>query len=503
MADGRTRPTPQSAATDDPATRLRHLLRERAASKEALDGLLVECALSETERAVVQRVATRARGSTVADLANDLDRNVITVRSALRSATNKLEGREGRHHVKKKYFALKDSELANEVRKAGASTRGSLHRSNPALAAVARARGVLDALLPPPVPTSLARLRKCVQDLLRSRSLAELCVPLTAVECGVIEQRVLRDAPRGFEYFRAAYGIATSSELHAIERTLHAKLTRRPYKGRVLDELRRVVEKLGSEVTQALPLSLTPHQTQVLRERVIATEPVTLAALALRWNVSRERARQIEELLLVRMSELARTHARAGSRAASMQLFDAAVGHVRALRTLRGLIAGLSAEERKAFEDTLGPLERSVFERRAAADAPESLATLAQSTKRSVAALTNTENRLLERLGQLATSEARGRTRQPALAGAMHRRALGEVRARLNALGPDARAEFARGLPTVERMLFDRRAMAVAPARLDVLATELARSVPALTLAEKRLLARLIEFARAANPGGH
>jgi hypothetical protein len=52
-------------------------------------------------------------------------------------------------------------------------------------------------------------------------------------------------------------------------------------------------------------------------------------------------------------------------------------------------------------------------------------------------------------------------------------------------------------------VLFDRRAMAMAPARLDVLAIELARSVPALTLAEKRLLARLVEFARAAKPGGH
>jgi hypothetical protein len=52
-------------------------------------------------------------------------------------------------------------------------------------------------------------------------------------------------------------------------------------------------------------------------------------------------------------------------------------------------------------------------------------------------------------------------------------------------------------------VLFDRRAMAMAPARLDVLAIELSRSVPALTLAEKRLLARLVEFARAAKPGGH
>ncbi len=483
------------AQSEAVAKRIAAAVYEQTSDGVALESLFDACGLNETERSVVTQFALARARTPLLRIAHSIGRQLITVVAALRSAANKLDGNEARHHLKQKYFAMKDADLMAAIHTNGAPTRQLLHRSNPPLAGVANARGVLDHVFPPPAPKDLVLLRHAVRGLLSRRSLAELCDPLSAVECGVITQRVLRDRPEGLEYFRRGYGVRNVGELQSVERRLVAKLTQRQYKGRVLDSIRRIVETLGEDgLTAALPM-LNAHERDVVVERARNPSPVTLATLASRWTLSRERARQIEERLLLKLIELARTYATGGAEAIRAQLSDSTVGHARVLRKIRTIVAGLPAPQLVTFMQTLSPVERNVFERRAAADDPVTMTEVAATSRRSFTRLMQTEKRLLDRL-QTFGSRADEPSHGFMIGRVQNLGVLSEIRAQLNAFSPEQFAEFAATLPPVERVLLERRASVIAPARLDVLAAELARTLPGLTAAEKRLLTRVAAYVR-------
>src|SRR5690606_15352573 len=53
--------------------------------------------------------------------------------------------------------------------------------------------------------------------------------------------------------------------------------------------------------------TLSGRELEIFRDRIVADEPITLQELGDRWGVSRERARQLEKRMVLRLREFLQT----------------------------------------------------------------------------------------------------------------------------------------------------------------------------------------------------
>lgn len=254
--------------------------------------------------------------------------------------------------------------------------------------------------------------------------------------------------------------------------------------GKVYEELWDVVHALDARRLTALRRQLEPRERAILDERVIAGRPRTLAWLAAQWGNTRERARQIEKGLLVKVREyhLTGIMSPAAKRPRSPTAHD----------ELRRLARELGEDQRVVFLRTLRPLERILFERRALPSRAETSARVAIRLKRPAWRIERMERRLLRKLLVFAGA----RSSDAGVGAVQHVRAVARLRALAAGCEPRSAASLAASMPPPERLVMEWRALSSSPARLDAIAAELGTSIARIKSAEKRLLELLAIYAR-------
>src|SRR5262249_22341535 len=158
-------------------------------SAGSFEALAETVRFSATEREVVARYVLGPTKVSLLTVARSLNRSLITVVVALRSAGNKLEGKEGRHHLKDKYWRMFDHELEDAIKCIGPKSRRDLSRTNQPLYSVALARGICDRILPVSVGRVLVRLRIFAEKRLKGESLEAVCKGLSPLEVGILIMR--------------------------------------------------------------------------------------------------------------------------------------------------------------------------------------------------------------------------------------------------------------------------------------------------------------------------
>lgn len=376
---------------------LQSLVQAATARGATVEQAFAQAKLNPTEREAVARYALAPEPATGPAVARALGRKSITVMVSLTTAINKLEGREGRYHLKTKYFRMHDEELAERIRSDGFSSRRDLVRSDRALYEVALARGILDDIFPFFERQSLRKLRAALAERLKSSTLEELTAGMTPFHVGILKHRALAKAPQGLRFFQRAYGIEHVYEIAAAEHRLRRQLRSLPYHSQPRDRLRQLLLRMPEGERAAVLSALDPREAELAHLRALSDDPARLSDLGARWGVSRERVRQIEERLCERLAAPGQgpsyREARRGQRAGKES--RPRLGNDGNLGELRTLAARLSPRGLGMVSEDLRKTERLALERRALAEVPATIDQLAEERGITAGSVRLAENRLL------------------------------------------------------------------------------------------------------------
>ena len=366
--------------------KLAMMIRKRMERGESFGQIAKSAGLSRTERRVLREYVLTDKKRTLEGAARAIGMKAVTVSRCLRSSEDKFNGRPWYYHLQRKYLRMSDEKLEAEIEKSRAKTRTELEHRNYGLYTVARDRGVLDRLMPK--KNYLPRLRKTAESALRKRSMAEICSDLRPIEVTVLLERALSDTPRGFEYFKEAYGLGYPSDLTAIEGRILGTMKERNRRKQQWEKLRDLVSGIGPEAMADIMKMLSTNERIIIERRTGAKKPERFTSIGERIGVSRQRAQQIEKRLVEKLRDVV----------PKKDIYIMDLPDDGWLRKLHVVMHAADPERMKVLRFQLDSEEIELLERRVYTEEPETLHSISVRWRKPLSAVELKERGLIRKL---------------------------------------------------------------------------------------------------------
>lgn len=274
-------------------TIVERMLSEGKNLKEIVD----EAGLSKVERRAFYVYVWRENRITQDEAAKRLGKKKVTLTHAVKRIANKLLGIDAYYHLIKEYASLSNQELEERIRKLGAKSKVEIDRKNSGLYKVARERGVLDKLFPPPW---VKKLRDALDTALQERKLEGIMSDSTDLERDLINEVVLCEVPPSIRAFAKKQGLKPDKVSRRMKR-LADKLNGVPITFDDSDNstlLRKSIEGLDEDRLAELKSVLDEKELAILERRVLSERQESLHKIGKSCSVTRQRMSQIEARML-------------------------------------------------------------------------------------------------------------------------------------------------------------------------------------------------------------
>ncbi|MGV8176584.1 MAG: sigma factor-like helix-turn-helix DNA-binding protein [Candidatus Bilamarchaeaceae archaeon] len=290
--------------------RIRNAYLDRMAGTEDKDGMMASFGLTEIEAEVLQRYILAYTTQNASDTAAAMGISTNALNMHLRRIEGKLSG-DAEMYLKKlarrKYGDTSDEEL---LKMAGGLTKMELRGTHALLQCTLKDRGIYDELPDANRSGTLDLIKNMVLGMQKDDAAGwgTLFRTLTPLEQDIINLRAMRPNPEKSGVIEDKYGLYNGGVLHA-EQQLLKKLTGENLKGwnSRSNRMKVLVAKLGEEKMRCLRERLNPNELAILDRRVLLEKPRTLEEIGREIGLTKERIRQIENGLEVKLQKLDRT----------------------------------------------------------------------------------------------------------------------------------------------------------------------------------------------------
>ncbi|VVC01323.1 RNA polymerase sigma factor RpoD [uncultured archaeon] len=369
----------------------RQAVESRLQKGENLDEIKRNSRLSKTQSMILDRFVIPGGEIYGTEIGRKCSLKKATVYGAIRRLENKVLGKHVEQQYLEKYLKMSKRALRKAVKAEHARTRTDLCKKNHLLHRAARERELLDEFWPPKRPKIMRQLARELRKQLKTKSLDGIFFICSPLQRDIILKAALAAKPKQLRYFKKTHGIIKNKDFYSAIYGLIRELQERYRCGGKSRELRGLVKKINHGEMLQLRETLNPKELAVLDMRGAVGKPASLLEIGGKFNVTRERIRQIEKKLIGKLSRYLETrelpYNRPGKKTKTILLLREAV------KTIR-------PEKMQLLRRQLDTAELAVLDRRVCNDIPDSWGRMAASLGISYSTIQKAEPILLRKLSR-------------------------------------------------------------------------------------------------------